>query len=436
MRKDTFPGGTHVTENKHDTEKPIVMGPNPARAYSPLKQHLGSATTPTVSVGDLVKIGQKIGDSDSYVTAPIHASISGKVIAIEEMAELKELGNCIVIENDFNDESDNYLGKLFSKKPEEMTKDELRQLIREAGIVGLGGATFPTHVKLDVKTREIEYVILNGGECEPYLTADHRVMLEKGEKVIKGLKYIMKAVGSSKGIIAIEDNKLDAVQYLKNLIQDENIKVQVLQAKYPQGSEKQMIYACTKRKVPSGKLPLDIGVVVNNVATAIAIAEAVEEKKVLTSRVVTVAGSGFDYTANYLVKIGTSIRELIEYHGGYKDKISKIVIGGPMMGKAYFTDHMPVTKGTSGILALTEKETKVSKVRNCVRCARCVDVCPMSLEPTTLVQLIKADRVDEALALGLMDCMECGCCTYECPASIPLVQNLRDGKQKARLKQG
>jgi electron transport complex protein RnfC len=359
------------------------------------------------------------------------------VVAIQKMAHpVLGYGESIVIENDGLEEKDTTLAEMHQLDSEKLSAQELKELVLEAGIVGLGGATFPTHVKYTPpKEAKIEYVLLNGGECEPYLTSDHRVMVEKADRIIKGLQYIMKMVGCDKGIIGIEDNKQDAIEILtKKVAELKNIEVKACPEKYPQGSEKHLIYVCLGRTVPSGKLPLDIGVVVNNVGTAIAVADAIDYRIPLIERVVTVSGQGVQNPANYLVRIGTLFSELIEQSGGYKGEAGKIIAGGPMMGKTIFTDQVPVTKGTSGILVLRKDDLITEKEVTCVRCARCVDQCPMFLEPTTIVQKLKAGNIDEALELGIMDCIECGCCSYGCPARIPLIQYIRDGKQAIRAK--
>jgi len=428
--------GVHLQGYKELTaSENIKVANTPNKVYIPLSQHLGAPAEPIVSVGDRVKLGQKIGESKSYVSAPIHASVSGTVVAIQKMAHpVLGFGDCIVIENDGLDERDTALKELYGADPTSLTVDELRSLVFEAGIVGMGGATFPTHVKYaPPKGVKIDYVLLNGGECEPYLTSDFRVMVEKADRIVKGLQYIMKIVGCDKGVIGIEDNKQEAIEILRQAtVNIDNIEVKVCPERYPQGSEKHLIYACLGRVVPSGKLPLDIGVVVNNVATAVAVADAIEYRTPLVERVVTVSGKGVQHPGNYLVRIGTLFSELIQECGGYQGEIGKIIAGGPMMGKAIFTDEFPIIKGTSGVLVFTKEETNLGKERTCVRCAKCVDQCPIFLEPTTIVQHLKAGHLEEAKELGALDCIECGCCSYGCPARIPLAQYIRDGKQAIR----
>lgn len=428
--------GIHLHGHKELTAQENIKVANiPNKVYIPLSQHLGAPAEPIVNVGDKVKLGQKIGESKNYVSAPVHASISGTVVAIQRKAHpVLGFGECIIIENDGLDEKDTTLKEMFQAEAEKLTVDELRKIVLEAGIVGLGGATFPTHVKYNPPEGvKIDYVLLNGGECEPYLTSDLRVMVEKADRIVKGLQYIMKIVGCDKGVIGIEDNKQEAVEILTKATTGlNNIEIKVCPERYPQGSEKHLIYACLGRVVPSGKLPLDIGVIVNNVGTAVAVADAIEYRTPLIERVVTVSGQGVQNPGNYLVRIGTLFSELIEQCGGYKGEIGKIIAGGPMMGKALFTDEVPVIKGTSGILVFSKEESSLGAERTCVRCAKCVDQCPVFLEPTTIVQNIKAGHFEEAKALGALDCIECGCCSYGCPARIPLTQYIRDGKQVIR----
>lgn len=419
------------------SQQEIKVAKAPEKVYLPLSQHLGATLQPLVQKGERVKLGQKIAASESFVSAPVHASVSGTVVDIQKMAHpVLGYGDCIVIENDGLDERDTSLEEMFPTT-RELSPEELRTIVFEAGIVGLGGAAFPTHVKYaPPEETKIDYVLLNGAECEPYLTADHRVMVEKPDRVIRGLIYILKILGCEKGVIGIEDNKPDAIEAMTRAAQGyPHIQVKPVPAQYPQGSEKHLIYACLGRTVPSGKLPMHVGVVVNNVGTAVAVADAIEHRKPLYERVVTVSGPGIKNPANYLVRLGTLFQELIEQSGGYQGEVGKIIAGGPMMGKAVFTDQVPVIKGTSGILVFRKEDLDREPVRNCVRCAQCVDHCPMYLEPTTIVQMVKRGQLEEAFSLGIMDCIECGCCAYTCPARIPLTQYLREGKQAIRQKQ-
>lgn len=430
MRKLTFRGGIHVPGHKEQTcnlasQSAIV----PDRVYIPLSQHTGAPCSPLVQVGDAVKKGQKIGEGKGFVTSPIHASVSGKVIALEKREQPG--GNfvfCLVIENDKKEEWDEAVKA--PANPGEFTPEQLRKIIFEAGIVGLGGAAFPSHVKYSpVEGKKADVIILNGVECEPYITADHRLMLEKPDRIVAGLNYIMKSVNCSQGVIAIEDNKPDAIAVMeKATAQEKNIRVVVLQEKYPQGSEKQLIYACTGREVPVGGLPLDVGVVVNNVGTAAAIADAVELGIPLIERVLTLNGA-VNKPANYRVRIGTLFKDIIAASGGYTGETGKILAGGPMMGKTLYNDEVPVVKGTSGILVLKKEDVRSEKEQHCVRCAKCIDGCPAFLEPTTLVKLAKKGLWEEAENNDLLSCIECGSCVYVCPAHIPLLQYIRRAKQ-------
>jgi electron transport complex protein RnfC len=431
MKKATFKGGIHLIGYKELTSGcKTLPAAVPDRLYIPLSQHIGSPCAPLVVVGDEVKKGQRIGEGQGFVSSPIHASVSGKIVAIE----LKEHPGgsfvpCIVIENDGREEWAESVKP--HDDPAALTSEEIRKIIFDAGIVGLGGATFPAHVKYNpVEGKKIDEIILNGVECEPFITADHRLMLEKPERIVAGLRYIMRSVGCDKGVIAIEDNKMDAVALLKKAVAAENnIRVVVLKEKYPQGSEKQLIYACTGKQVPAGALPLAVGVIVNNVGTSAAIADAVEQGIPLIERYITVSGTGIRQPGNYSVRIGTLFRDLIAQSGGYVGEIERIIAGGPMMGKTVFSDGLPVVKGSSGIVVLKKEQTCETKEYACVRCAKCIDVCPAFLEPTSLVKMAKRSAWEEAESCDVMSCIECGSCVYSCPAKIPLIQHIRRAKQ-------
>lgn len=431
MKKATFRGGIHPVGHKELTSgRETIPAPVPGRVYIPLSQHIGAPCAPLVVVGDEVKKGQRIGEGKGFVSAPVHASVSGKVVAIELMEHPGgSFVPCIVIENDGREEWAESVRP--AGDPALLAPEEIRKVIWDAGIVGLGGATFPAHVKYaPVEGKRVEVVILNGAECEPYLTADHRLMLERPERIVAGLGYIMRSVGCTRGIIAIEDNKMDAVAALRQAASSaENIGVQVLKEKYPQGSEKQLIYGCTGRQVPAGGLPLAVGVIVNNVGTAAAVADAVEKGIPLIERYVTVSGNGVRQPANYLVRVGTLFRELIARSGGYDGEVEKIIAGGPMMGKTVFSDGLPVVKGSSGIVVMKKETARETKEYPCVRCAKCIDVCPAFLEPTSLVKMAKRGAWEEAQDGDVMSCIECGSCVYSCPAMIPLIQHIRRAKQ-------
>lgn len=432
MKKGTFKGGVHLPGYKDVTQGlEIVTAVIPDKVYIPLSQHIGAPCSPIVQVGEEVKKGQKIGEGKGFVTAPVHASVSGKVVAIETREHPGgSFVPCIVIENDRREEWEETIKP--RSNPQDLSPEEIRKIVFEAGIVGMGGATFPAHVKYSpVEGKKAEVVVLNGVECEPYITSDHRVMLEKAERVVAGLQYIMKAVDCGKGVIGIEDNKPDAIEVMEKAASGiPGIEVMSLPEKYPQGSEKQLIYSCTGREVPVGGLPLAVGVVVSNVGTSVAVAEAIEEGKPLIERILTLNGDGVKSPANYLVRVGTLFSDLIEQSGGYTGEIEKIVAGGPMMGKTVYTDSVPVIKGSSGIVVYKKKEQEVSKERDCVRCAKCVDGCPQFLEPTTLVKLAKRQQWEEAEKNYALNCIECGSCEYVCPAGIPLLQYIRRAKQE------
>ena len=431
MKKATFRGGIHLDGRKELTSgRETIPAPVPDRLYIPLSQHIGAPCAPLVVEGDEVKKGQMIGAGKGFVSAPVHASVSGKVVGLELMEHPGgSFVHCVVIENDHLETWAETV--IPADDPASLGPEAIRKIIQDAGIVGMGGATFPAHVKYaPVEGKKVETVILNGVECEPYLTADHRLMLEKPERIVAGLQYIMLSVGCCNGVIAIEDNKPDAVTTLQQAVATvKNITVVVLKEKYPQGSEKQLIYACTGRQVPAGGLPLAVGVIVNNVGTAVAVADAVELGIPLIERYVTVSGPGIRNPANYLVRIGTLFSELIKESGGHNGEIGKIIAGGPMMGKAVFSDKLPVVKGTSGIVLFKSETSHKCKEFSCVRCAKCIDACPAFLEPTSLVRMSKRSAWEEAEKSDVMSCIECSSCVYVCPAGIPLIQHIRRAKQ-------
>ncbi|MDK2801405.1 MAG: H+/Na+-translocating ferredoxin:NAD+ oxidoreductase subunit [Clostridiales bacterium] len=427
----TFKGGIHPHDNKHHTEKIAIKSLKiPGKLFFPIQQHIGAPCEPLVAVGDEVKMGQKIADSKAFVSAPIHSSVSGKVVAIEPVLHpggSKVLS--IVIENDGKDtvhESVVPKGDLSTLEPKQII-----DIVREAGIVGMGGAAFPTHVKLSPPPdKKIDYVIVNGAECEPYLTADHRMMLESPEDIIYGLKAIMKVLGLNKGYIGIEENKQDAIKVMKEYAAKEGgIEIVVLKTKYPQGAEKQLIKVVTGREVPSGGLPADVGAIVNNISTCTAIAQAIKTGMPLISRVVTVTGSAVKQPANYLVRIGTSFRTLFEASEGFNEDPAKIIMGGPMMGIAQFSIDVPVVKGTSGLLALTKKDVALKPESPCIRCGKCVDACPMNLLPIYISAYAKKNDLEKAEEYNAVDCIECGSCSYVCPSKRHLVQSIRVAKQ-------
>lgn len=427
----SFIGGIYPSSRKHYTQvKPIEVLKPPELVTIPLQQHIGAPCNPIVKKGDTVKRGQKIGESAGFVGAPIHASVSGVVKSIAN-APHPTLGQymAITIENDGKYESD---GMHIEHNLESLSSKDIIEMIREAGIVGMGGAAFPTHVKLSPPPdKVIDTIILNGAECEPYLTTDHRLMLEKSEDIIYGLRIIMKALNVEKAYIGIEDNKVDAINAMKKAaFGHKGIRIRTLKTKYPQGAEKQLIYAIVGKEVPSGGLPMDVGVVVNNVATAAAVSNAIRKGIPLIERVVTVTGKGIIEPKNLLVPIGTSYGYIIEQCGGLGKDVIKIINGGPMMGIAQYTLDVPVIKGTSGILALTSDETDVDEERPCIRCAKCVEACPINLMPLMMNAYSINNEYEVCENINIMDCIECGSCSYVCPAKKPLMQNIRVAKQE------
>ncbi len=416
-----FPGGIHPNYNKELTaDKAIVEMPLPKKVRLLLTQHLGPPCSPLVVVGDKVAVGQKIADTDAFVAAPIIASVAGEVTAVdaEGIDILTDLDN-----SGFSGQKKTY-----------SSPAELRQLIREAGIVGMGGATFPTHVKLTPpEGKSVSTLILNGAECEPFLTTDHRLMLEHGQELVEGVKLLMEACGAKTAIIGIEANKPDAIAAITDLTRElDNISVVSVPVRYPQGGERQLIKTLTGKEVPVGGLPLDLGIVVSNVATAVAVQQAVNLGRPLLDRVVTVSGRGVAEPKNVRVRLGTPIAELIDFCGGLTADAVKVVNGGPMMGKAVADLNSPVTKGTSGILAFTVKEAREYEESTCIRCASCVDACPQKLLPNYLALYSRKAKLDLAEQLHLFNCIECGCCSYVCPSRIPIVKYIQTAKNRIK----
>lgn len=428
--KLTFRGGVHPKDNKvYTASKPIEELPVPQELAFPLSQHIGAPCTPCVQVGDQVKMGQKIADSDAFISAPIFSSVSGTVTKIEKRPVHNGTEvDSIIIENDYNDTMDESVVPIDYKS---VAPDDIPGLVREAGIVGMGGAAFPTHVKLmPPPSAKIDTVIINGAECEPYLTSDHRVMLETPEEVILGLKAVLYRFGITNGHIAIEDNKPDAIALMKKLCEKENITVDTLKKKYPQGGEKQLIYAVTKRKVPVGKLPADVGCVVINVDTCSAIGRKFMYGTPLMRRIITVSGTPFEKNINYKVRLGTSVDFIIENAGGLKKTPKKLIVGGPMMGVAQFRTDIPVIKANSSILALTKKEAEIPEEDPCIRCGKCVEHCPMKLMPLYLQSYSDKGDLESCEKYNVTACIECGCCSFGCPSKRNLVQSIRIAKQK------
>ena len=419
----TFKGGIHPNDGKHLAKDKAIVSilPKEELVY-PLSQHIGAPANPIVAVGDTVLKGQKIAEAGGFVSAPIYASVSGKVKKIE--ARFNPTGakvKCIVVENDGEYNEVEYEPV---KKLEDLTKEEIIKTISNAGIVGMGGAGFPTHVKLSPKEPDkIDYIIANCAECEPYITADYRRMIETPEKLISGMRVVLSLFDHAQGIFGVEDNKPDCIEKLKELIKDEpRMEVRVLKTKYPQGAERQLIFATTGRAINSTMLPADAGCVVDNVETLIAIHTAVVEGKAVTERVVTVSGDAIKEPSNFKVLFGTNHNELIEAAGGFKETPEKVISGGPMMGFAMFTTDAPVTKTSSSILCMTKDEVAACEPSACINCGRCVEVCPSRIIPSRLADL--AERHDEEgfKKLSGLECVECGSCSYVCPAKRNLKQ--------------
>ncbi|MDD2634014.1 MAG: electron transport complex subunit RsxC [Bacteroidales bacterium] len=428
----TFPkGGVHPQENKFSSGKPIETIELPKQVSIPIAQHIGAPAEAVVKKGDQVKVGQIIAKSGGFVSTNIHSSVSGTVLKIDKVLETSGYKkDCVII----NVEGDEWLDSI-DKTTElnsniDISIDEIRNKVLDNGIVGLGGATFPTHVKLSVPPgKTCEYLIINAVECEPYLTADHQLMLEKADEIMVGSQLIQKAIGAAKILIGIENNKPDAITLMSEVAKKyKNIEVHPLKVMYPQGGEKQLIKALINREVPSGGLPIHVGCVVQNVGTAFATYEAVQKNKPLFERVVTVTGKSVSKPCNILTRIGTPTIELIEAAGGLPEDTGKVISGGPMMGKALSTITTPITKGTSGVLIIPAKASSRPETYNCIRCGRCMSVCPMGLEPYKLKNMTVVKMYEDLQTERVLDCIECGSCAYTCPAGVPLLDYIRLGK--------
>ena len=430
----TFIGGIHPYDGKKlSMDKPTTILMPKGDLVFPMSQHIGEPAKPIVAVGDKVLVGQKIGEATGNVSACVISSVSGTVKAIEDRLNVTGVKvKSIVIENDGEYQGiDDFGTKVDVNK---LTKAEIRCKIKEAGIVGLGGAGFPTHIKLTPKDdSKIDYVIVNAAECEPYLTSDYRVLMEEPEKLISGLNILLKLFDNAKGIIAIEDNKPEAIEKLNELVKKESkIELKVLKTKYPQGSERLMISAITKRKINSKMLPSDVGCIVDNVDTVISIYSAVAENIPLIRKIVTVTGDAINEPRNFNVRLGTSFTELIEAAGGFKTKPEKIISGGSMMGKALHSVEIPVSKISSGILCVAVDEVAANPTTACIRCGRCADVCPSRVVPQKMYQAYLRNDLEEFQRLHGMECCECGACTFACPAKIQLTQGFDQAKKSIR----
>ena len=425
-------GGVHPPEHKLSSGKTIEELPPPDVVVIPVSQHLGAPAKVLVKRGDQVLIGQLIAQSEGFVSTNIHSSVSGKVLKVDQFMDssgYRKLAVQIEVEGDRWMEDIDRTDDLV--KNTVLPTEDIRKKILEAGIVGLGGATFPSHVKLMVpRGKTAEYLIINGVECEPYLTADHALMMERTDEVFAGILVLMKGLGVDKAIVGIENNKPDAIAKMKQVVQGSNVVVHGLKVKYPQGGEKQLVQALLKREVPSGGLPIDVGVVVFNVGTAFAAYEAVNKNRPLIDRVVTVTGKSVEKPSNFLVRIGTPVSYLVEKAGGVPGNTAKVINGGPMMGKAISTLDIPVVKGSSGILLISENEARRKEAQPCIRCTKCVTVCPMGLEPYLLMTLSEKSLFERMESEKVMDCIECGSCSYTCPSSRPLLDYIRLGKSE------
>ncbi|PKL89329.1 MAG: electron transport complex subunit RsxC [Ignavibacteriae bacterium HGW-Ignavibacteriae-2] len=426
----SFKGGVHPAEWKELTKNlSFEQMPNPNLVIIPLAQHIGKPANPIVKKKDEVKAGQIIAEAEGFISSPIHSPVSGIIKDIHRENTVSGFPkDSIVIQSSESNEVD----LMDILNPETITPEEIRQRVKAAGIVGQGGAAFPTFVKLSPPEKtKIDCVILNGCECEPYLTRDDRYMIERTQDVVNGLKLIMKALGVKKGAIGIENNKSEAISKIRAAVKNQNdISVEILQTKYPQGAEKMLIKAVLDREVPPGKLPMDVGAVIQNIGTAIAIYDSVTKGEAQITAAITVSGGGIKQPKNVIVPVGTPLKDVLDFCGGVKDNAVKVIVGGPMMGVTQFDFGAPVMKATSGILVLTSAEVNAHPETPCLKCGKCIEVCPLGLVPTKLARFSQLERYEDAENFGITTCMECGTCTFTCPANIPLVQWLRLGKQK------
>ncbi|WP_068471526.1 electron transport complex subunit RsxC [Saccharicrinis aurantiacus] len=433
MLKTFSLGGIHPPENKFSAGQKIESMPIPSQVTIPVGQHIGAPAAAVVKKGDTVKVGTLLAKAAGFVSANIHSPVSGTVFKIDKVADASGLKKESIIINVEGDEWEESIDRSSDLVTEiNMAPQDIVKRIADCGIVGLGGATFPAHVKLSVPTgKTCDVLILNAVECEPYLTSDHQLMMEKGEEIMVGTSILMAALKVDRAVIGIENNKKDAIDHLTNLASKyPGIQIEALKVQYPQGGEKQLIDACIKRQIPSGKLPIEVGAVVQNVGTTFAVYEAVQKNKPLFERIVTVTGKSVSKPSNFLARVGTPISQLIDQAGGLPADTEKVIGGGPMMGKAIVSTDAPITKGSSGILIVKGEEAKREKMQPCIKCSKCISVCPMGLEPYLLMTVSQKAIWDRAEEEQIMDCIECGSCSYTCPSTRPLLDYIRLGKGK------
>ncbi len=429
-------GGAAVPHHKNTWDIPSSTMPPPEKVILPMQQHIGAPCIPTVKKGDHVYVGTVVGDSDAYVSAPVHASVSGTVTEITQvMLTGGQMTQAVVVGSDGKMEKD----PAIAPPPSITTKEELAKAARAAGLVGLGGAGFPAHVKLNVpEGKTIDTLLVNVAECEPYVTSDHREALENGRNVLEGVYHVKEILGVQRVIIAVEDNKPDVIQKLSEIADDpkrdplDQVRVLPLKSRYPQGAEKVLVQACTGRKVPAGKLPADVGCLVMNIGSLSFLASYMRTGMPLTLKRVTLDGSAIAHPQNVIVPVGTPIKDVVAFCGGYKAEPKKLIMGGPMMGVAITSDELPILKQNNAILAFDQREAQLRQPTACIRCGRCVAACPMHLMPTKLEQAVERQDVEALQSLDIMTCMECGCCSFSCPAGRRLVQAIRLGKNYVR----
>lgn len=429
-------GGAAVPHHKNTWDIPSSTMPPPEKVILPMQQHIGVPCIPTVKKGDHVYVGTVVGDSDAYVSVPVHASVSGTVTEITQvMLTGGQMTQAVVVGSDGKMEKD----PAIAPPPPITTKEELAKAARAAGLVGLGGAGFPAHVKLNVpEGKTIDTLLVNVAECEPYVTSDHREALENGRNVLEGVYHVKEILGVQRVIIAVEDNKPDVIQKLSEIADDpkrdplDQVRVLPLKSRYPQGAEKVLVQACTGRKVPAGKLPADVGCLVMNIGSLSFLASYMRTGMPLTLKRVTLDGSAIAHPQNVIVPVGTPIKDVVAFCGGYKAEPKKLIMGGPMMGVAITSDELPILKQNNAILAFDQREAQLRQPTACIRCGRCVAACPMHLMPTKLEQAVERQDVEALQSLDIMTCMECGCCSFSCPAGRRLVQAIRLGKNYVR----